>query len=268
MAAVLLKTDFAPNEGLDRSSVVELWHVYDVLGWTADNTTDVVFSQTRTLGASHPDIGRAICKNRVLRRRWSDGTSHATDGTYWQALVSVYFDSSNRETAFNPRSTVIDPITERVSIPFWSLPPGRITKRLNWYHADRARIRRAETRHPRTAQVTEQARNTIFSQIGAVYFFGQDNGPIIDPNPVGIPYIFKGPRIVDLQNGLTRIVYYFETESPLLGIPVDRFGAGIPCVQTDSLDYLDEYVPPDDDPPIRVSRWNHRYLAGTGLPFL
>ena len=89
MASALLKGGFAPNAGLDRSSVVELWHVWNITGWSVDNTEDVVFSQTRAEGASHPDLGDAICKNRVLKDRWASPGDTAPDGEqYWQAIVA------------------------------------------------------------------------------------------------------------------------------------------------------------------------------------
>lgn len=278
MASALLKGGFAPNAGLDRSSVVELWHVWNITGWSVDNTEDVVFSQTRAEGASHPDLGDAICKNRVLKDRWASPGDTAPDGEqYWQAIVAVYFDSSSREFANNPRSTIIDPISERFVIPYWKrLVSGVDSFKLCKYYCDRCRIRRVEVRHARTGQITESQRNTIFGEVGKVYFFGIDNGPIIDPNPQGVPFLFKGPKINDLSNGLTRLFYVFETTVPILGLSAGAlYSSGsivIPSVSTPPLSYLDEYVDPDtggsSPDPIVTSIWERRHVPGGGLPYL
>lgn len=276
MPAALLKQDRSVNEGTDRSTVTELWHVYDILGLTDENTRTAVFSQIpRDLDSVHPDVPEAICRNRVLRRTWTN--RKALNGvTYWQALVAVYFDSSGRNTVFNPRSRSISNFVENISIPYWyPVVNGTSPYKKGFIQAERTRIRRIETRHPRTAQVTEGAIEAIFAQVGAVYSFGTGTGPIIDPVPnAGTPYLFKGPQIVTLANGLTRIQYVFDTTCRILPLPQGGLATDIPYARVPGLDYLDEYAAHDgkivtgQPPEVLVSHWYDRYPEGTGIPFL
>lgn len=279
MPAVLLKQDQSINEGTDRSTVTELWHVYDILGWTDVNTVAAVFSQIpRNLDSAHPDIPEAICRNRVVRRRWTNRKVTATPNneTYWQALVAVYFDSSGRDTVFNPRSRSIQNFIENIQIPYWhEVAPNANLFKKSYINSERTRIRRIETRHPRTGQVTDGAINSIFAQVGAVYSFGTGTGPIIDPVPnAGTPYLFKGPQIVTLANGLTRIQYVFDTTCRILPTPQGSLASEIPFLRVPGLDYLDEYAPHEgqfqngEPPAVLVSHWYNRFPEGTGIPFL
>lgn len=281
MPAVLLKQDQSINEGTDRSTVTELWHVYDILGWTDVNTVAAVFSQIpRNLDSAHPDIPEATCRNRVVRRRWTNrkATAAPNSETYWQALVAVYFDSSGRDTVFNPRSRSIQNFIENIQIPYWyKVADGGIPYKKGFINSERTRIRRIETRHPRTGQVTDGAINSIFAQVGSVYSFGTGTGPIIDPVPnAGTPYLFKGPQIVTLANGLTRIQYVFDTTCRILSIPQGSLASEIPILRVPALDYLDEYATHDKigtglnppPPEVVVSHWYNRFPEGTGIPFL
>ena len=276
MPAALLKSNFSPNLGRDRSTVTELWHVYDILGWSSDNTTSVVFGQIpydAEAGTPHPDVSEATCRNMVLRQRWTDGQT-SNGEIKWQAIVAVYFDSASRQSVFNPRSRTIDSFVERFKIPFRYKILSPAFGSISYYEAERVRVRRIETRYARTAQVTPQQENIMYGEAGKVYYFGIDNGPIIDPNPVGVPFLFKGPNIVSLSNGLTSVSYVFDTTAPIAGLPSRPTANGmqIPSVNTPPLGYLDEYINAEFsiavDAPILVSPWQDRYVEGEGLPFL
>lgn len=276
MPAKLLRADFSPNLGRDRSTVTELWHVYDITGFAQDKITQVVYGQipyNPEVGTPHPDINEATCRNMVMRQHWTDGSTSGGE-LLWQAIVAVYFDSQSRQSVFNPRTSSITDYSEPFRIPFRYKILSPDIKLIGYYDTERTRSRRIETRYARTAQVTEAAKLTLLAQAGNVYFFNSQGGPFVLPSPNNVPFVYKGASTVDLSNGLTRIRYTFDTLSRIAGLPSQppANGMQVPSVSTPPLDFLDVYLAaslsPGTDTPILVSPWSDRFLIGSTLPFL
>ena len=269
--AHLQRVGFVPHKGRDRTTVTELYHIPDIDGWNHDNTGSAVFSKLPyQIGTSHPDpeLGAATCRDIVLQDRWTSGieTSVGSGAYYWHAKVVVYFSSSNRE-AFNPTSSSSRYGSQFIEIPMWEGLGER--RALRFKRIERPTIRRLETRHFRTAVVTESVRHNIANVIGSVYYIGANPpGPTLPPYGYAgaIPYIFRSPSITDVGNGLTRIIYPFETTCRIRG------RAGNPPSQTaiPDLDYLETWDwNPVDPTEITRTRWQDQYpWSGQSIPLL
>lgn len=284
MTAYLLQ-EYELQLGQDRSYVVEQWHVPGVQGWESNNGVEKVLNQVPgdvfagPLGPPpDPNLPGVICKSKSIKRRWPSGVDSNNVPTF-DALVHVVYDSAARST-YSPQSMSLTTAWTYVDRPCWTRfniqGAGGNPSSFRWhYHEDaipRAKVRVAVTRYPRTASVTGQVRAKIISRIGQVFFLNTVNPGGFDPGSGNaIPFLFVSPSIVSLSNGLTRIVYLFETSTPIQGVAI----GGLPGfdVEVPPLRHLDEWIKVDGGAgtpfDIGVDTWEDRYVnSHEDLPFL
>lgn len=241
--AKLLKADYQREYGLHREAGIELWHVTGITSWTDNNTVDRVYKQIpRALGQVCPGLTNAILLNYRLQEKINTGQTDSTDGPICEAIVSLHYDSTNNES-FRIRSRGLGGYRDRVVAPYWSYNGAswQLTEKM----LPRQCLRRVETRYVRNGSVTESNIRAINAKIGWVFHFPR----VLSPDPAGqgpdpnaIPYVLMPPSIVDLSNGLTRVVYTFESSCRMRGIQLGRI-SGVD-VALPPLDYLQEWYAP------------------------
>jgi len=197
-SAYLLKQDFRPSVGLDRTFVRELWHVIGIVGWTPANTRQVVFSAIAIeLGKAHidPGFGNAICTNISL----ADGpwVSQSGDGTM-EALVLVTYDSDRRWGAAGYPESGTDGGLMEFEVPCFSKsPPNATLKKYdkNNFMWTRAKIVRTDYRDG--TGMIEADKTVAMSWVGKLF------------NVYSQTYILSDAKIVRMATNQTIIKYVF-----------------------------------------------------------
>lgn len=222
-AAELLSRSFDPVHGRDRSSGIELWHVREIVGWNGGNTVSLVYGRLPyggDVGVAHPDPGLGGCTLREyhVQDRWPDGSVDANLEPYWNAIVAVYFDEPRYGPGrFGRRGGAVSQYTETVYPPVW-VSYG-VSPSLAWSKTtipiERTRIRRHETRFVPTEYIAGANLATMMNFCGTVFILPNDS----------TPHLFKGPIVDDLNNGLSRIVFVFESTTVIKEIAVGEIGS-------------------------------------------
>lgn len=215
-SAYLLKQDFRPSVGLDRTFVRELWHVIGIVGWTPANTREVVFSAVSAeLGKAHidPGFGNAICTNISL----ADGpwVSQSGDGTM-EALVLVTYDSDRRWGAAGYMESGTSGGMEGIFVPCFSKSAANdnlVKYDRNDFKWRRAMITRTDYRDG--TGMIEADKTVAMSWLGKLF------------NVYSQTYILSDAKIVRLATNQTIIKYVFTASAPVRAFQPNQTSLGV-----------------------------------------
>lgn len=252
--AYLLKQNFRVSRGLDRTYGREAYHVTGIMGWTAANTDNVVFTAIpAAIGAAHldPGLSNAICTGIDL----VDGpwVSLTGDGSM-EAIVLVTYDSDRRWGAGGYFESGTTSEMRAIRVPCFSGVSSASSSSFvrNDFEYQRAVIRRVEWRDG--TGITESEKSRAISYTGKQFqVYGDD-------------YILASPSITRLPTNQVVIKYVFTASAEVKAFAVNgaRIAKPIPALARN-----DEYLVDLDS--VSVSKQTAVELYGPVLdpqPFL